>query len=181
MSNSSRFIIASFLMVLFLSGCGGPLKREASYPTRPSGTDKIVYSNQKRATVGGSDISLSKKLFGGSSEKSSGSGIGVNSFLWRASLDTISFMPVASADPFGGVIITDWYENPEIAGERFKLNIYILDKHLRADGLRVSVFKQKMKENHWRNVKLSSTMASTMENTILTRAREMRIAQLGGE
>src|SRR6202012_72915 len=60
--------------------------------------------------------------------------LGVNSFLWRATLDTLAFMPLASADPFGGVILTDWYENPQTPGERFKINAIILDNTLRADG-----------------------------------------------
>jgi Domain of unknown function (DUF3576) len=66
-------------------------------------------------------------------------GLGVNAFLWRASLDTLSFMPLASADPFGGVIITDWYANPEKPDERFKATVYILDTRLRADGVSVTV------------------------------------------
>ena len=69
-------------------------------------------------------------------------GVAVNAFLWRASLDTIAFMPLASTDPFGGVIITDWYAPPETPDERFKVNVYILGKALRADGLKVSVFRQ---------------------------------------
>src|SRR5579862_8835017 len=68
--------------------------------------------------------------------------LGVNSYLWRATLDTLSFMPLVSADPFGGVIITDWYEDPKTPGERFKVNALILDKSLRADGVRITVFKQ---------------------------------------
>src|SRR5690606_12233766 len=67
-------------------------------------------------------------------------GIGVNSFLWRAALDTVSFMPLASADPFGGVILTDWYEAPETPQERLKLNVFILDRQLRSDALQVRVF-----------------------------------------
>src|SRR5438874_8475199 len=69
-------------------------------------------------------------------------GIGVNSYLWRATLDTLAFMPLQSADPYGGVVITDWYVNPEAPGERFKCTVYILDARLRADGLNVAVFKQ---------------------------------------
>src|SRR5512145_1249877 len=68
--------------------------------------------------------------------------IGVNGYLWRATLDTLSFMPLQSADPYGGVIITDWYINPEKPDERFKCTVYILDSRLRADGLNVAVFKQ---------------------------------------
>ena len=68
--------------------------------------------------------------------------IGVNGYLWRATLDTLAFMPLQSADPFGGTVITDWYSNPEKPDERFKATVYILDSRLRADGLKVTVFKQ---------------------------------------
>jgi hypothetical protein len=81
---------------------------------------------------------------GGSSSGGGGgdvAGIGVNSFLWRASLDTLNFMPLASADPFGGVIITDWYSDPTTPAERFKATVYILDTRLRADALNVSIFR----------------------------------------
>jgi hypothetical protein len=176
----SRFLLTLFVAA-FLSACNGPIVKQASYPTRPEGSDKIVYSDQKRETIWGGDDTLSHKLFGKSDDEqeSGGGGIGVNSFLWRAALDTVSFMPVASADPFGGVILTDWYENTNKDGERFKINIYILDKQLRADGLRVSVFKQKKDKGGWRDAPVADDMAVSIENTILTRARELRLAQAG--
>ena len=106
-------------------------------------------------------------------------GIGVNGFLWRASLDTLSFMPLASADPFGGVIITDWYVNPEKPDERFKATVYILDTRLRADGLSVSVFKQvKSASGDWVNATLSAQTDVDVENAILTKARQLRLANI---
>ncbi|MBR9825006.1 MAG: DUF3576 domain-containing protein [Alphaproteobacteria bacterium] len=106
-------------------------------------------------------------------------GIGVNSFLWRASLDTINFMPLAEVDPFGGVIITDWYANPQMTNERFKLTVYILDTRLRADALAVNVFRQVREENGgWIDAPSSSSTAYEIETAILTRARQLRIAQL---
>lgn len=106
-------------------------------------------------------------------------GIGVNGYLWRASLDTISFMPLAEVDPFGGVIITDWYANPQMTSERFKLTVYILDTRLRADALAVNVFRQVRDENGgWIDAAASSETAYEIENAILTRARQLRIAQL---
>ncbi|MDY0243125.1 MAG: DUF3576 domain-containing protein, partial [Rhodospirillaceae bacterium] len=106
-----------------------------------------------------------------------GAGIGVNAFLWRASLDTIGFMPLTSADPFGGVIITDWYQPPETPNERFKLSVFILDRTLRADGVRVSVFRQMRKgPGEWADAAVDKKTATDMENAILTRAREMRSA-----
>jgi predicted component of type VI protein secretion system len=163
--------------LLGLAGCEG-VKPEASYPNRQEGSDKLIYSDEKRDTIWGEGTSLGDRLFR-SKETDTNTGIGVNSFLWRASLDTISFMPIASADPFGGVILTDWYENPETPGERYKLNIYILDRQLRADGVRVAVFKQQREGGTWRDTKVAPEMATNIENTVLTRARELRVAQMG--
>ena len=106
-----------------------------------------------------------------------GSGIGVNSYLWRASLDTISFMPLASADPFGGVIITDWYTPAEAPEERLKVNIVILGRQLRADGVRASVFRQQRDgSGAWVDAAVAPETATELENAILTRARQLRIA-----
>ena len=108
-----------------------------------------------------------------------GGGIGINSFLWRASLDTLSFMPLASADPFGGVIITDWYSPPETPGDRFKMTIYILDRRLRADGLKVAVFRQhRSGPSEWRDASVDAQTAIQLENAILTRARQLRLDTL---
>lgn len=116
-------------------------------------------------------------IFGGKDKDSSSGGtIGVNSYLWRATLDTISFMPLTSADPFGGTIITDWYEDPATPGERFKVNALILDKTLRADGIRIQLFKQKLLKGAWRDQAVDSKLPRTLEDTILTRARELKVA-----
>lgn len=105
-----------------------------------------------------------------------GSPIGVNSFLWRASLDTLSFMPLSSVDPFGGVIITDWYVPPETPNHRFKANIYILDRQLRADGIRISLFHQRLNgANEWVSVAPNKKTMTDLEDAILTRARQLRI------
>ncbi len=105
--------------------------------------------------------------------------IGVNSFLWRASLDTLSFMPLAQADAFGGVITTDWYANPEAPRERFKATVYILDTRLRADGLKVSINRQTLTANGWSDAPASPDMAIQIENRILVRARELRLSTQG--
>ena len=102
---------------------------------------------------------------------------------WRAfsaaTTRPMSFMPLASADPFGGVIITDWYEDPKAKGERFKVNALILDKTLRADGVKITVFKQHYEtKGGWRDTEVPSHLARDLEDTILTRAREMRLAQV---
>jgi len=102
--------------------------------------------------------------------------VGVNSYLWHATLDTLSFMPLASADPFGGVIITDWYSSPQDLNERVKVTIYILDRRLRADGIRVAVFRQTRSNEGWVDAPVNTETATKLEDAILTRARELRLA-----
>ena len=107
--------------------------------------------------------------------------LGVNGYLWRATLDTLSFMPLASADPYGGVVITDWYVNPEKPDERFKATAYILDTRLRADGLNVTVFKQISDgAGGWTDAPTSAQTETDIENAILTRARQLRLANISG-
>jgi len=117
-------------------------------------------------------------LFGGKKKNADdgSTGIGVNSFLWRASLDTVSFMPLASADPFGGVIITDWYSSPEKPDERFKLNVFILDKQLVSNGVSVKAFRQVKKRGSWKDAAVTEETATQLEDAILTRARQLRVA-----
>jgi len=116
--------------------------------------------------------------FGGEDKKQQGqggTGIGVNAYLWRATLDTVSFMPLASADPFGGVILTDWHSASNAPNERFKLNIYILDQALRADAIRVAAFRQlKNASNEWQAVEMDPKAVTDIENAILTKARQLR-------
>jgi hypothetical protein len=118
-------------------------------------------------------------LFGGGKQKNDGSnggGIGVNSFLWRASLDSMGFMPLSSADPFGGVIISDWYASPDVPTERFKLTVYILDQQLRADAVKVAVFRQTRDvSGSWTDAPVDPKTAIDLENAILTRARQLRL------
>ena len=107
-----------------------------------------------------------------------GTGVAVNAYLWRASLDTINFIPLVSADPFGGVIITDWYTPSETPNERMKVQVTILDRELRADGVRVSVFKQTTspRGGGWVDAQVDPRTNIDIENAILTRARQLRIA-----
>lgn len=172
-------ILASLGLLSALSACNS-YKGEAKYP---SGMDRTTTGNDiygKRESVFGKDgLSL---LGGKDKEKNDGStGIGVNSYLWRASLDTVSFMPLASADPFGGVIITDWYIAPEKPDERFKVNVFILDKQLKSDGVKVKVFRQVKKGGGWADTTVADKTGPQMEEAILTRARELRVADMGGE
>ena len=102
--------------------------------------------------------------------------LGVNQYLWHASLDTLRFMPLQSADPFGGVIITDWYSAPEVPNERMRVTVYILDRNLRADGLKIAVFRQTRSGEGWADATVNPDTATKLEDAILTRARELRLA-----
>jgi len=159
-----------------LTGCG--LGGEEKYPDNRKPGDPSPTYGPPPSVFGEGGLTL-----GGTqkpTDEAGATGIGVNSFLWRASLDTVSFMPLVSADPFGGVIITDWYSPPQSPSERFKVNIYILGRALRADGVRASVFRQQQDTTAgWIDAPVASNTATDLENAILTRARQMRIAQLG--
>jgi hypothetical protein len=150
---------------------------QAEYPDKQVGSESNpAWGGLKNDSIFGEGGIV---LFGGSGDKkgdSGGAGIGINAYLWRASLETLAFMPLASADPFGGVIITDWYAPPESPNERFKMSIFITDRELHADGIRVSVFRQVKSGAEWADATLAAKTAIDLENAILTRARELRAA-----
>ncbi len=106
--------------------------------------------------------------------------IGVNSYLWRASLDTISFMPLLQTDSNGGVIVSDWYINPASPAERMKVTISILDRDLRADALRVAVQRQINRNSEWIDAPVRAATAQKLEDIILTRARDLRRTAIAG-
>ena len=104
--------------------------------------------------------------------------IGINGYLWRASLDALSALPLAETDSSGGVILTDWFINPDAPTERLKVSVFILDKTLRADAVKVMVIKQELNEGVWTDASVRAGTALQIENTILTRARELRIRSI---
>jgi hypothetical protein len=131
---------------------------------------------------GGSLLGDSNLVFGtaktragdGAGNGSGGGALGVNAYLWRGALDTLSFMPLASADPFGGVIITDWFTPAASNGERFKATAYILGRELRSDGVRVTIFRQVLQNGQWVDAQVSPVTVGEIENKVLSRARELR-------
>jgi hypothetical protein len=166
--------LACAALAASLSGCawGDP---NSTYPEYQRGSRGPHTSTPPESVFGPGGVSL----FGNAEpqQDEGGGGIGVNSYLWRASLDTLSFMPLASADPFGGVIITDWYTPSEAPDERLKVNIVILGRQLRADGVRASVFRQQRDTSGaWVDAAVAPETATELENAILTRARQLRIA-----
>lgn len=106
--------------------------------------------------------------------------IGVNSYLWRASLDTLSFMPLLQSDSAGGVIITDWYTNPKNPGERVKVSVMILDQDLRADALKVTEVREVAQNGGWVPAPVQAATVQKLEDIILTRARDLRRTSIGG-
>jgi hypothetical protein len=187
-----RSVGLAVVLAGLLTGCGwfggSSSNQQAQIPPDPSTIKhpEDPYHPHQETQDGGF---LMNALFGNSNSNSSSSsksdggksggpsGVGVNTYLWHATLDTVSFMPLASADPFGGVIITDWYSPPETQNERFKVNILILGRDLRADGLRCTVFRQKRDPGgEWIEVAVDPQTAIDLENAILTRARQMRLS-----
>jgi len=100
--------------------------------------------------------------------------LGINTFLWRASLETLAFMPMAQVDSNGGVILTEWYTNPKVPGERVKVSAFILDKDMRADAVRVTALRQENRGGAWVDVPVRADTVQKLEDAILTRARQLR-------
>jgi hypothetical protein len=151
---SSQLIVTSAMAAIFLVGCG---------------------------SLGAGKSSSKKQAAARKAATANAPNMGVNSYLWRASLETLNFMPLAQVDPFGGVIVTDWYASAEAPNERFKANIYILDTNLRADALKASIFKQKRISGNWQDASIDADTARQIENAILTRARELYIATVDAQ
>jgi len=156
------------IALLAAAGCGSSQGEYAERAGAPAPYDSSQLEEEDSGFLGlggGSDAGVDE----------TGAKIGVNGYLWRASLDTLAFMPLQSVDPFGGVIITDWYAAPQAPEERFKMNVYILDRRLRADGVKVAVFRQERRASQWVDAVVNPDTAIRLENAILKRARELRI------
>jgi Domain of unknown function (DUF3576) len=154
--------------VLLLGGCNNTIA------TAPS-----AYHDNGGAAPPGTLFGENGSLFnfgGKNQNQANGAGaLGVNAYLWRGALDTLSFMPLQSADPFGGVIITDWYTPPSSPDERFKAIAYILGRELRADAIRVTIFRQVLQDGQWVDQPVSPVTVGDIENKVLERARQLRI------
>lgn len=161
----------------WLTACGGE-----SRMNDPSGTSADYAREGQDSTLGlNGNLSGGGDLFqfGTSKQRradaAAAGGIGVNAYLWRGALDTLSFMPLASADPFGGVIVTDWYAPPASSGERFKAAAYILGRELRSDAVRVVIYRQVLQGGQWVDTTVSAATIGEIENKVLARARQLRV------
>jgi hypothetical protein len=161
-----RRLLLAISVPVALAACGD----DTAAPRPVSLADPGLAQQADTADTGG------LHLFSAPPDKTqAGSTLGVNAYLWRGALDTLSFMPLLSADPFGGVIITDWYQPPGTSGERFKATAYILGRQLRTDGIRVSIFRQVQGPNgQWADAPVSPQTTGDIENKVLARARELR-------
>ncbi|MES2728933.1 MAG: DUF3576 domain-containing protein [Pseudomonadota bacterium] len=168
----SRVSPALVVVLMALSACSSLPQGEAKYPTgaRDQGGSGDAY--EEEASIFGKD---GLDLFGRKKDESE-VGIGVNTYLWRAALDTISFMPMASADPFGGVILTDWYQPDAERAERYKLNVLIHGRALQASALNVTALKQVRTNKGWVDAPADAAMSRQIEDAILLRARQLRVA-----
>jgi hypothetical protein len=184
-SKTTYFILATLLLSLFhTTGCS--LLDDAEITRAPPNEDpEMLRERQRREAVGNADEeTFIGKLFQdvtgfGDKKESTGGGIGVNTFLWRATLDTLSFMPLISADPFGGVIITDWHANSEASKEKFKIVAYIIGTELRVDGIKISIFKKiKNESGLWVDKKSGKILQNKVEDAILTKARKYKIQNI---
>ena len=196
MKKTFAFIV---VFLLLLSGCNKNLSEEEKKALwdnaqtqgeiiRRSGTpfnlatdkDLALSDAENRLMTGGGLLGKNGDFsFLGEGEKTSnqivGLGMPINPYLWKASLETINFMPLASTDPFAGTIITDWYTAENNMGERCKLNIFINGKDLKTDNLKVSSFCQTLKNNQWVNMPSKNENNTKLENVILNEAKKLKL------
>lgn len=159
-----------------LIGCEGVEVTPSNVPQTDARNQRMV---DQYGLIGGAPITLFSSGRQPDGEGQGGGGIGVNAYLWRGSLETLDFLPLQSADPFGGLIISDWYQSVARPDERLRVQVLIRDTTLRADGVKVSVLRQvRGKGGDWLDAPADPATATTLENKILTRARDLRVAGL---
>jgi len=163
-----RKALFALCLASLVAGCAGKTQAPEANP--------IPQDNIKGPGLFSGDSGDILSAFRSKNAESGGMNIGVNGYLWRAALETISFLPITQADSAGGVILTDWYANPKTPTERLRMNVFIKGKELRTDGIAVKVFKQKKMDGEWRDVAVAESTERKLEDTILTRARELRVA-----
>jgi hypothetical protein len=162
---------ASLASVVVLAACGAKVQPAEVNPTdMPKGPG--LFSGESGNILAGFQA-------GRNGNAETGGKIGVSIYLWRAALESVSFMPITQADSNGGVITTDWYTAPAAPNERVRANVLILGKTLRADALKVNLFKQTKNSNGmWSDATVSPATVNALENTILTKARALKVQTL---
>jgi alpha-beta hydrolase superfamily lysophospholipase len=153
-------LLAAVTLAVSLSGCAA-IQNDLS--------KGLGYGKSSKKTMKARELAASKVTT-----------IGVNAYLWRAALDTVSFMPLVQADSNGGVIVTDWYANPSSPNERMKLTVSILDQDLRADAIKVAALRQVSQGNGWVDAPVQAATVQKLEEIILTKARDLRRSAVAG-
>ncbi|MFN7038071.1 MAG: DUF3576 domain-containing protein [Alphaproteobacteria bacterium] len=163
-------IVSIIFTAIFVTGCSGSeIKHEY-----PKSAEDIRYD--RAGSMFGSKDGF--KILGNNEKKSTTQSLNVNIYLWKAALDVVSFMPLASVDSASGIIITDWFEDPNAPKERFKLNIIITGAELKINSIKVTLFKQIMDSKfNWRDAKVNNNVAQEFEDKIITRARQIKISK----
>jgi hypothetical protein len=156
-----------FIAVLFVTACSSTEPQNASTKKHKDGS---FFTGRSETGITLEDIS--------SSSNKSSSGIPVNALLWRASLDITSILPIDDIDVFSGTVITDWYSLPSQPNEQIKLAVFVLDKELRSDAIRVVVYVQSRQGNVWQDAGIDPELSTRLEDLILTRARELRASSV---
>ncbi|MCH1465186.1 MAG: DUF3576 domain-containing protein [Alphaproteobacteria bacterium] len=156
-----KFTYFTFFIFALMAGC-----------SLPQSSKKPTIDSPGSIITGSAEQGLS--LRGAMSKKQSGAGLPINALLWRSSIDIASSLPMEDVDAISGTIITDWYKLNENSDERIKIAIFVLDRELRSDGIRVVVYVQKRDGSEWSDEGTDSEMSSRLEELILTRAREIR-------
>ena len=157
-------LVPVLLILLSLTSCSGI----GTSPQSEPGPGSIL--------TGKSEQGLSLKDLTASSDNTTGVGMPINALLWRASLDIISTIPLDDVDTFGGTIVTEWYQLNRKSDERIKMTVFVLDRELRSDGIRVVVYVQNRVGINWEDSGTDSQLGKQIEELILTRAREIRAA-----
>ena len=183
--NATGLVFGAFI----LSGCGNVTVEEPKpYVTEQEdrireqsgtihGNDKgfVIYSDRESEPGGGANGSISTSS-GDAGSSLNGESVRTNPYLWQASLESLDFLPLLQADSSGGVIISDWYAPPETPEERFKISVFIRDRVLRADAVKVAVFRQTARGDGWVDAEVDPSTATGLEDNILKRAQELRLA-----
>ena len=164
-----KFAGAAVAAVLLLAGCGGTTQETNQSGTTVASTSTLSPTGPRRSFTRAGAAAPGR--------------IDVNSDLWRGALDSLSFMPLVSADPYGGVIITDWYAPPETPNERFKVTALIQGAELRTEGVKVTMFRQVRDAagDPWKDAPVDKATPIDLENVILARARELRNQRIAGQ
>jgi hypothetical protein len=180
-----RLLIASATL-LALTACGGSTGEYAAEdPVGPKSGPRNKYDPRRDTESifgeGGASVNSLNSLLRGENDDKGGGSLPVNRFLWQASLDTLSFLPLASTDPFTGVIATDWGVTPDSPEERFKVTAYVVDGRLEASSLKIAVFRERLADNGtWVPAQVDPQTPRRLEDAILTRARQIRLASEEG-